>query len=99
MTAAKKMKVLLEMRPALDGFAGIPQECRLLFRALARHADVEVEGLMQTSLRFLSPGMRIASFRARARAIADARPWSSLFPPSPRLASWCARTCTTKSVA
>jgi glycosyltransferase involved in cell wall biosynthesis len=52
------MKVLIEMRPALDGFAGIPQECRLLFRALAREADIEVEGLMQTSLRFLSPGMR-----------------------------------------
>ena len=51
------MKVLIEMRPALDGFAGIPQECRLLFRALARQAGMEVEGLMQTSLRFLSPGM------------------------------------------
>ena len=53
----KIMNVLMEMRPALDGFAGIPQECRLLFRGLARAKDVEVEGLMQTSLRFLSPGM------------------------------------------
>jgi glycosyltransferase involved in cell wall biosynthesis len=51
------MKLLIEMRPALDGFAGIPQECRLLFRALARQPGIEVEGLMQTSLRFLSPGM------------------------------------------
>lgn len=56
--AIKKMRVLIEMRPALDGFAGIPQECRLLFRSLARESSVEVEGLMQTSLRFLSPGMR-----------------------------------------
>ena len=28
------MKVLLELRPALDGHSGIPQETRLLFRGL-----------------------------------------------------------------
>ncbi|MES2017071.1 MAG: glycosyltransferase family 1 protein [Pseudomonadota bacterium] len=58
MTNTSKIKVLMEMRPALDGFAGIPQECRLLFRGLGRAANVELQGLMQTSLRFLSPGMR-----------------------------------------
>lgn len=52
------IKVLIEMRPALDGFAGIPQECRLLFRGLSSAGHIEVEGLMQTSLRFLSPGMQ-----------------------------------------
>lgn len=54
----KRLKVLLEMRPALDGFAGIPQETRLLFRGLCMLASVEVEGLLQTSLRFLAAGMQ-----------------------------------------
>jgi glycosyltransferase involved in cell wall biosynthesis len=52
------LKVLLEMRPALDGYAGIPQETRLLFRSLCKIDSVEVEGLLQTSLRFLAPGMK-----------------------------------------
>ncbi len=50
-------KVLLEMRPALDGHAGIPQETRLLFRALCRLPEVEVTGLLQSSSRVLSPGL------------------------------------------
>ena len=57
MTAETKHSVLLEMRPALDGYAGIPQETRLLFRGLCMIQSVEVEGLLQTSLRFLSTGM------------------------------------------
>lgn len=52
----KNLKVLLEMRPALDGFAGIPQECRLLFRGLTMVDSVEVEGMIQTSQRRLSSG-------------------------------------------
>ena len=55
--SGKKHTVLLEMRPALDGFAGIPQETRLLFRGLCMMQSVEVEGLLQTSLRFLAIGM------------------------------------------
>ena len=51
------LNVLLEMRPALDGYAGIPQETRLLFRGLCMMPSVEVEGLLQTSLRFLASGM------------------------------------------
>jgi glycosyltransferase involved in cell wall biosynthesis len=43
----KKTKVLLEMRPALEGFAGIPQETRLLFSIIAKMRDYEVEGLLQ----------------------------------------------------
>ncbi|WP_426146618.1 glycosyltransferase family 4 protein [Polaromonas sp. DSR2-3-2] len=54
----KKQTVLLEMRPAMDGFAGIPQETRLLFKGLCLLNNVEVEGLLQTSLRFLPHGMR-----------------------------------------
>ena len=42
-----KTKVLLEMRPAFEGFAGIPQETRLLFSIIAKMPDYEVEGLLQ----------------------------------------------------
>src|SRR5687768_15983172 len=45
------------MRPALEGFAGIPQEVRLVFRGLRKLQGIEVEGLLQTSHRFLSPGV------------------------------------------
>jgi glycosyltransferase involved in cell wall biosynthesis len=54
----KKTKVLLELRPALEGFAGIPQETRLLFRGLRTLGSVEVNGLLQTSHRILSQGTR-----------------------------------------
>ncbi len=43
----KKTKVLIEMRPAFEGFAGIPQETRLLFSIIAKMPDYEVEGLLQ----------------------------------------------------
>src|SRR5258705_9972312 len=52
----RKIRVLLEMRPALEGFAGIPQEVRLLFRALRMINSVDVEGLLQTSHRRLARG-------------------------------------------
>jgi len=42
-----KTKVLIEMRPAFEGFAGIPQETRLLFSIIAKMRDYEVEGLLQ----------------------------------------------------
>lgn len=43
----KKTKVLIEMRPAFEGYAGIPQETRLLFSIIAKMPDYEVEGLLQ----------------------------------------------------
>lgn len=52
----KKIKVLLELRPALEGFAGIPQETRLLFRGLRNIEGIDVEGLLQTSYRRLARG-------------------------------------------
>lgn len=52
----KKIKVLLEMRPALEGYAGIPQEVRLLFRGLRKIDSVDVEGMLQTSHRRLARG-------------------------------------------
>jgi glycosyltransferase involved in cell wall biosynthesis len=51
------LKILLEMRPALDGHAGIPQEARLLFRGLSLIEDVIVEGLIQSSGRILAEGL------------------------------------------
>jgi len=49
--------VLLEMRPALDGHAGIPQETRLLFRGLRRLPGIEPIGLIQHHGRVLSRGL------------------------------------------
>ncbi len=57
-----KIKVLLEMRPALDGFAGIPQEVRLLFRGLRKIDSVDVEGLLQVSNRTLARGTKARGF-------------------------------------
>jgi glycosyltransferase involved in cell wall biosynthesis len=55
-TPKKKIKILLEMRPAMDGFAGIPQETRLLFRGLRMLEGVETEGMIQTPHRILAKG-------------------------------------------
>ncbi len=51
------MRVLLELRPALAGHAGIPQETRLLFRGLAQVPGVTLDGLIQTGDRLLSRGL------------------------------------------
>ena len=51
------MKVLLELRPALDSHAGIPQETRLLFRGLSLLAGVDAEGLIIHSGRVLARGL------------------------------------------
>ena len=56
-SSTRKIKVLLEMRPALEGFAGIPQEVRLLFRGLRKIDSIEVEGMLQTSHRRLARGL------------------------------------------
>ena len=55
-SGARPLRVLLEMRPALEGYAGIPQEARLLYRGLAQLPGVEVEGLLQHSGRLLAKG-------------------------------------------
>jgi glycosyltransferase involved in cell wall biosynthesis len=59
------MKILVELRPALDGHAGIPQETRLLFRMLVQLHGDQVEGLIQSSSKLLAPGLKLdASGRA-----------------------------------
>ena len=67
---SRKISVLVEMRPALEGFAGIPQEVRLLFRGLRQIEGVEVEGLLQTSHRFLSAGMPDRELKNASRPFA-----------------------------
>jgi glycosyltransferase involved in cell wall biosynthesis len=67
---SRKISVLVEMRPALEGFAGIPQEVRLLFRGLRQLQGVEVEGLLQTSHRFLSAGVPDKPSKKVTRAFA-----------------------------
>ena len=51
------MKILLELRPALDGHAGIPQETRLLFRGLRLIDGLDVEGMIIHSGRVLAKGL------------------------------------------
>ena len=43
----KKTKILIEMRPALEGYAGIPQETRLLVSNISQLPGYDVEGLLQ----------------------------------------------------
>jgi glycosyltransferase involved in cell wall biosynthesis len=57
------LKVLLEMRPALDGHAGIPQETRLLFRGLAQVPGVEVLGLLQSGNLVVEAGLPLREGR------------------------------------
>ena len=44
---SERTRILLDLKPALDGYGGIPQETRLLFRGLRSLAGCEVEGLIQ----------------------------------------------------
>ena len=51
---ADKTRILLDLKPALDGYAGIPQETRLLFRGLRSMQDsYDLEGLIQHGGRWL----------------------------------------------
>ncbi|NDY93415.1 glycosyltransferase family 4 protein [Ideonella livida] len=57
--------ILLELRPALGGHAGIPQETRLLFRGLAALPGLQVDGLLQSSNRLLPPALPPVATRWR----------------------------------
>src|SRR5450755_22068 len=52
------LRVLVELRPALGGYAGIPQATRLLFRSLALLDEISIEGLLQSHQQVLTPGLR-----------------------------------------
>jgi glycosyltransferase involved in cell wall biosynthesis len=53
------LRILMELRPALDRYAGIPQATRLLFRALGLLENVQIEGLLQTAGLVLPPGLPV----------------------------------------
>jgi glycosyltransferase involved in cell wall biosynthesis len=53
------LRILLELRPALGGHAGIPQATRLLFRSLASLSEFQVEGLLQSAERVLPRGLPV----------------------------------------
>ena len=55
-STGQKTTVLLEMRPAFEGFAGIPQEVRLLFRGLRKVDSIDVQGMLQMPARSLAKG-------------------------------------------
>jgi hypothetical protein len=59
------VKVLLELRPAMEGHAGIPQETRLLFRGLGQLPGVQMHGLLQTGGRLLARGLPADEARSR----------------------------------
>ncbi|AOK46133.1 glycosyl transferase family 1 [Burkholderia sp. MSMB617WGS] len=52
-----KVRVLVELRPALDGYSGIPQETRLLFRTLLGLKKMAVTGLLQQGGRDITAKM------------------------------------------
>jgi len=49
----QEVTVLLDLKPALDGYAGIPQESRLLFLGLRTLRNFKVEGMIQHGARML----------------------------------------------
>lgn len=55
-----KIKVLVDLKPALDGYAGIPQETRLLFANLSQLQTLQVEGLIQHGSKNLKPALKIS---------------------------------------
>ena len=55
-----KINILFDLKPALDGYAGIPQETRLLFAGLlSKNTLFNVEGLLQHAGISLSTGLNI----------------------------------------
>ncbi len=54
---AEALSVMLDMRPSLDGYYGIPQETRLLFSSLSSMPDVRLSGLLQMSIRRVRGGV------------------------------------------
>jgi glycosyltransferase involved in cell wall biosynthesis len=61
---AGRIRILVDLKPAFDGFAGIPQETRLLFRALRGLSMCETAGLVQHGGRHLRAGLRVDERRS-----------------------------------
>jgi glycosyltransferase involved in cell wall biosynthesis len=50
---ADRLKIIMELRPANDGFSGIPQETRVLFSELSKLQDHDVVGLLNSNQSWL----------------------------------------------
>ena len=61
----ERLKVLLDMRPSLDGHSGIPQEARLLFRGLSGLDSVDALGLIQSGNLPLDAGLPLQRGRIK----------------------------------
>ena len=68
--SAGKLRVLMELRPALENYAGIPQETRPPFREFAALDEVQLEGLILAPYRQLARGTSTGRFR---RSLSPAR--------------------------
>jgi glycosyltransferase involved in cell wall biosynthesis len=51
------LDILVDLKPAMDGYAGIPQETRLLFAGFQKLPGARVQGLIQHGSRRLSGGL------------------------------------------
>lgn len=60
----KKLSVLMELRPAIDGYAGIPQETRLLFALFRGMPEIDTSGLILHGARQLPRGIAHAQIDA-----------------------------------
>ncbi len=56
----RPLRVLMELRPCFDTYAGIPQETRLLFSGFARSASFEAGGLLNGSSSMRGPRRKSA---------------------------------------
>lgn len=56
MNTRGRPRILVDLKPAFDGFAGIPQETRLLYAGLRQQADLDVTGLIQHGAQHLRGG-------------------------------------------
>lgn len=68
-TMSSKPRILLDLKPAFDGYAGIPQETRLLFRGLRSMDEYDVEGLIQHGGRKLRTGIKPKKHLKNAKRI------------------------------
>jgi glycosyltransferase involved in cell wall biosynthesis len=79
----RSLSVLCDLRPAFDGFFGIPQEARLMFRLLHDLEGIEITGLINHPTLVLARGHRrhraaagkpVETVRTLSRLVASATP-------------------------
>jgi glycosyltransferase involved in cell wall biosynthesis len=68
-TRGEHINILVELRPCFEGFAGIPQETRLVFSTLAKIPQLNVGGLLNTYNDTKSMRNRNAKQRGEAKRL------------------------------